>query len=86
MYVIQFNIISFFLISYVPLPSLRALLFPFHSPFHPVTAIDLSRTFLLEDYTRICFALADHDSAILCCGGAGTLSLCDQPTAKRHSN
>lgn len=33
-YVIQFNIISFFLTSWVhlPLPSLRALLFPFHSP------------------------------------------------------
>lgn len=40
-----------------------------------------SRTFLLEDYTRFCFALADRDSAILRGGGGGTLSLCDQPSA-----
>jgi len=60
------------------------VLFSFPSTLflHPVTAIDLSRTFLIEDYTRFCFALADHDSAILCGGGGGgALSFCDQPSA-----
>jgi hypothetical protein len=80
--VVQFNIISFFLTSCIllllPSSSCSSLSLPLY--FILLQPL-ISQTFLLEDYTRFCFALADHDSAILCGGGGGTLSLCDQPSA-----